>query len=61
MLKVLNDEVFTSVQPSRSDPEMWYWFISINGELYADGEEGSKEAANWKLTLNLNEWKEKLS
>lgn len=35
----------------------WYWAVKIDGEVYADGEEGSKDLARHKCQLNLNEWK----
>ena len=60
MRKYTND-VQCVVEPSRSDPGMWYWAVKIDGEIYADGEADSEEWARHKTILNLNEWKEKNS
>lgn len=44
------------VQPSLSNPDMWYWALLIDHECYADGEEATEQEAMSKARANHGDW-----
>jgi hypothetical protein len=45
----------TVIEPCKDGSGNWYWAIYIDGGLYADGEETTKEDARRKVRLNVEE------
>ncbi len=50
--------VETVLEPSKDGSGNWYWAVKIDGEVYADGEEGTRDLANNRLIRNLDKWKQ---
>ena len=60
MMKYTN-EIETTVEQCKDGSGNWYWAITSDGELYADGEAGSRDEAENRCMVNLQEWKEYLA
>ena len=48
--------VKVKIERSKTNPGDWYWAVLVDGEVYADGEEGSEAAASRKAIANRNEY-----
>jgi hypothetical protein len=44
------------VEPSKANDGNWYWAFTVDGEVYADGEEATAADAKNKARLNREEW-----
>jgi hypothetical protein len=47
---------FSYVEESLTIAGDWYWCIIVDGEIYADGDAGSKEEALERLRMNEDEY-----
>lgn len=44
------------IEESKSDPGMWYWAFTIDGEVSSDGEAVSESDAKTAVRLAREEW-----
>ena len=44
------------IERDKADPDMWYWAVTLDGDVIADGSEGSYREAHRKANINRREY-----